>query len=197
MIIRDTYSQFFGTVEQGWQTENGAYLKAKGLVMYASTLGSVEDTTKTDNTIGSDTYALSGQLSYTKDSHTFSFAAGKIGDTVSTLSGIETDVVYPFDMSIDRNNHQSWSYQPAYYYQLSKNTTAGAAMTFTDAYTDATESTEVNGVGINLILHHSWTLEPINGLNTTLIYSQAREDRGTDILDYYDIKIATSYSYNF
>lgn len=193
----DTYNQFFTTVEQSWQTENGAYIAAKGLAMYASALGSAEDDVANISLYDSDTYALSGQMSYTKNSHTFSFAVGKVGDKVHPLSGIETDVVYPFDMSIDRNNHQSWSYQPAYYYQLSKNTTAGAAMTFTDAYVNGTETTEVNGVGINLILNHTWTQEPINGLNSTLIFSKAREDRGTDTLDYYDINVDISYSFNF
>lgn len=168
--------------------ENGAFMKVNTTAMYGTAQGNAKDTLELANT-PTDTYVLSASTTYTLGKNTWMATAGKVGDKVGFAADIDTDIAHAIEMSIDRNKHQMFSWQVANFHNFTKNTMAGVALVLTNGYDDVAETVKVNGVGVNIMLSHKFTEEPVKDLSVGLILNKAFETRtNQNNRDYYDIK---------
>ncbi|MGL6312861.1 hypothetical protein [Vibrio sp. WXL103] len=175
--LRAFYAQLIGQTK----ANNYDYLASQGLENHDST------------------YAVSGQLTFSKDGITVIGSAGQVGTKLDPLSLVDTDIGYSFDQSIDRNHEDMLAWQLGGFYQVTDNLTTGLAVVVTDGHEDSSKQVEVRGTGGNLIVQHKG-YGRLKGLDTILILNKAVEyRRGSDLgdkLDYYDIKLGFKYPLN-
>lgn len=144
-------------------------------------------------------YVVSSQLSYIVPQGSVFMGAGKTGDKPNPLSGIDTDIGYPFDLSIDRNHNDMWSFQLGGTINLPGNAFVGAAEVMTNGYEDYDHKIAIHGMGTNIFLGYQPPSGLFKGLKAMLILNKAREHRNNselgDRLDYYDIKLNLQYDF--
>lgn len=145
------------------------------------------------------TYAVSGQVSYILPRGTLFFGAGKTGKKPNALSGVDTDLGYPFDLSIDRNHNDMWSFQLGATLNLPGNTFIGVSPILTHGYEDAQHHVNIQGVGTNVFFGYYPQSGLLQGAKALLVINKAREHRNGsafgDRLDYYDIKMNLQYDF--
>ena len=188
----DVANQVMSRGSHSWLNEDNAYFKLEYVGLYAHTIGD----TKASERFHDDSFGVSGQLTYNKEKATFLASIGYVGNKLDS-PGVDTDIVFPFDQSIDRNGHHMTSWQMGGFYQARENINLGLALVVTDGYSDASKNETIEGTGANLILMHTAQTGPLKGLRSSVILNKANEYRernsATETLKYYDIKFTGHY----
>jgi putative glucuronide porin len=172
-----------------------SYFKPEWLGLYAKLNGvsSGEHSAK-------DTYVLGAKLSYINDTGNGFVAVGKAGPKFSWLSGVDTDISYTYDLSIDRNHSNMFSWQVGYLWNLPNDMLLGLAQLYTDGHEDRHNNVKIRGAATGIIAGYNPRSGAMKGLRSMLILSSARESReGSqlgDHLDYFDIKLNLQYDFN-
>lgn len=192
----DVASQVMGRVVQRYPTldKNDGYFKPEVVGYYANLNGTNAKYDGPDKT-----YLLSGQLSYINKKGSLFAGLGKVGPKANRLAGIDTDLGYVFDLSIDRNYSDMWSWQVGGTWNLSPNTFVGIAEVFTDGYEDYQRNVRVQGMGTNILMGYMPQDGYLKGLRSLLVLNSSREQRDGsalgDRLDYFDIKMTIQYDF--
>ncbi|HCS43115.1 MAG TPA: glucuronide uptake porin UidC [Pseudomonas sp.] len=170
------------------------YIKPEWMAFYGKLNGV---STKYDGPVS--TYVLSGQLNYVFKQGSVFVAAGKVGPKLNRLGGVDTDLGYAFDLSIDRNHSDMWSAQLGRTWNLPYDTFIGVAEIFTNGYEDYHQKVKVTGVATDVYLGYMPKSGYLKGLRSLLILNSAREEReGSALgnhLDYFDIKLTVQYDF--
>ncbi|MGL5122924.1 MAG: hypothetical protein ACRC6K_01975, partial [Fusobacteriaceae bacterium] len=146
-------------------------------------------------------HILTGSLSYIEGKFNNWIAIGYVSGKIPPNSGIDTDMVYTGDQSIDRNHADMYSYQFGSVYSFTNNFAGGGYVTLTDGYEDNTKMTKVEGIGFNLLANYNFKGTTLDGLSVTALINKAKEERspksgGSKSLDYYDIKLIAQYKFD-
>ncbi|MGL5122777.1 MAG: hypothetical protein ACRC6K_01225, partial [Fusobacteriaceae bacterium] len=146
-------------------------------------------------------HILSAQMFYINGKFNNWVSMGYVSDRVSPTSGINTDMTYVGEQSIDRNLTDQYSYQFGSLYSFTKQFTAGGFVAITDGYADNTKTTKVEGIGFNLLASYKFKGTQLDGLSMTAILNKAKEERSpingeSKSLDYYDIKLIAQYKFD-
>ncbi|MDD1795489.1 OprD family outer membrane porin [Enterovibrio sp. ZSDZ42] len=191
----DTY-QLQSNLDYAFVTDSDLFVKFDGRIFYGQTIGYTKENQLNDV---ENTYVASTQITIAKG-QVFGVASfGQVGDKI-TGSSIDTDIVFPFDMSIARNGHNTTSWQVGGGYNFNENWSSGLFIVKTDGDLDSYETTVVDGIGANLTISHKFTSGQLKGLKSSLVLNKAEEDQTGEKagqLDYYDIKFAAQYDFNF
>lgn len=188
-------------VEAGhtWKMPDDSTVRLESRFYYAKTKG-LTKAHSLDKTGEDDTYVASAMGYWMKDDWTFSAAMGKAGNKLDGSVDIDTDVGYVFDLSIDRNGQDMFSWQVGAMYALTPSLKIGAAVTLTDGYESHTKTVEQEGLGGTIMMFHNVKEGRLKGLSTSIVYSVAKEDRvGSskgDELDYNDLMVKIHYPVN-
>lgn len=146
-----------------------------------------------------DTSLLSGQLSYIHPVGSLFFGVGKTGGKLNRIAGIDTDLGYPFDLSIDRNHSDMWSYQLGATLNMPGNSFIGIAETLTNGYETYHHDVRIRGAGTNFLFGWQAAQGKLQGLKIFVALNRAREHRNGsalgDRLDYYDSKVNIQYDF--
>ncbi|MBM7343975.1 glucuronide uptake porin UidC [Pantoea coffeiphila] len=171
-----------------------ATIKPEFMAFYARLNGTSAGYDGPDNA-----WVMSGQLSYIVPRGRLSFGVGKTGNKPNGLSGIDTDLGYPFDLSIDRNHSDMWSVQLGGTLNLPGDTFVGIAPILTHGYEDTRHRVTINGLSTNLLFGYQPQGGLFKGAKALLVLNKAREHRNGsafgDRLDYYDIKMNLQYDF--
>lgn len=192
----DVAAQVMGRVVQRYPTldKNDGYFKPELVGYYANLKGTNAKYAGPDKT-----YLLSGQLSYVNKKGSLFAGLGKVGPKVNRLSGIDTDLGYVFDLSIDRNHSDMWSWQVGGTWNLSPEMFVGIAEVFTNGYEDYHRNVRVKGMGTDILLGYMPQDGYMKGFRSLLVLNSAREQRDGSVLgnqlDYFDIKMTIQYDF--
>lgn len=196
---QDHSTEYMGEVQRTFEFEDDHRLEAKGKLYYAdmqgATVSRLKETSRLDNT-----HVATGQLTYSYDDTRLLASLGHVGNKLDGWTQIDTDLTYPFDLSIGRNHHDMLSGQVGAFQSITPTTTLGAALVVTRGYESHREEVEIEGVGLNLAVFHTIPAGPLEGLKISAFFNRAQEYReGSELgdkLDYYDIKIKTEYAFD-
>ncbi len=172
-----------------------SYLKPEWVAFYARLNG-----TSTGYDGSDHTYVLGGKLSYVTGAGSTSVAVNKAGPKLNGLAGVDTDLSYTFDLSIDRNYSDMWSWQVGHTWNLPHDTFFGVAQLFTNGYEDYHRQVKIEGTATDLYLGYTPHDGPLKGFRSLLVLNLAREQRdGSSLgnrLDYFDVKMNLQYDFN-
>lgn len=193
----DVSGQVMGRVAQRYaiSADGQSFVKPEFVAFYARLNGM---STRYD---GSDhTYVMGGKLSYiNQDGATF-VAVGKAGPKLNWLAGVDTDLSYTFELSIDRNYSDMWSWQAGHTWDLPRDTFVGVAQLFTRGYEDYHRNVLVRGAATDVYVGYGPRDGVLKGFRSLLTLSLARERRDAsslgDRLDYFDVKMTLQYDFN-
>ncbi|MGD1448221.1 hypothetical protein [Vibrio harveyi] len=175
-------------------TELGA-VRLDGRFFYADLLELEKERNEDDYT-----FVFTGMVSYFVNDWILSASAGQVGPKLSALTNVDTDIVYPFDQSISRNNQYTTAWSLGSLYQFSKEFSAGLFIVKTDGYLDNFENVSIDGTGGNLVLMYNPNEGTFKGMKSSLILNKAKEYLKGDIddktRDYFDIKMSIQYDFN-
>lgn len=182
--------------DYAWINNDKSFIKLDGRAFYGSLIGYTKDA----QPLGKDdsTYVVSGQITYAKGNMFANAGFGQVGSRIDA-GGIDTDIGFPFDMSISRNYQNTTSFSTGAGYNFNKNWMAMLSLVKTDGDLNYHETTEVDGVGANLVIQHKFTQGSLKGVSTQLIVNKAMEKRTgvvNEDLDYYDINLDIKYTFN-
>ena len=190
----DAY-QLQTNLDYAFVTDSEYFIKFDGRIFFGQSIGY----TKENQLNGvENTYAASTQMTVAKGKAFGVAGFGQVGDKI-TGSSIDTDILFPFDMSIARNGHNTTSWQIGGGYNWNENWTIGLFLVATHGDLDSSEKTEIDGIGANATISHKFTSGDLKGLKSSLILNKAEEDQSGEkagTLDYYDIKLAIQYDFN-
>lgn len=192
---RDLSWQLKGRASHKWSTANQWHNKTEFLGFYAKSIGRSVGLNPRDHT-----YVLTGQVAWHKNRVTYLTSVGFVESIMSANRDIDTDITFPFDLSISRNNYDTYSAEVATFYNLTRQFTIGAAVVGTHGYEDANHDVSIRGFAGNLILAHQIREGKLKGLKTVLMFNKGEEHRpgsrlGTTV-KYYDIKLTMHYKLN-
>ncbi|MGL5486440.1 MAG: hypothetical protein ACRDC6_09145 [Shewanella sp.] len=139
-----------------------------------------------------DTTAISGQVTYFTGDWSFYANAGYLSHK---QTAIDTDLGFPYSLSIERNHEGMQSYQVGATYQALDNLTVFVAPIITDGYESQKRDIKVKGKGVNVGMIY----KPLSNLTWVLMADRMYEDRDGsslgDKLDYWDIKSVITYDF--
>lgn len=191
--------QALSNMDYAFLTTDGAFVKFDTRFFYADLLGLQKELHEKTGNDNNSTYVASGQVTYAKDNVYIVGGIGQVGARLEGSTAVDTDIGFPFDMSISRNYHYTTSWQIGTGYNLSDSWGIGLFLVKTDGDLDYKEDTYVDGLGANFTLSYKLTEGSYKGLKSSLILNKAREYRSgasNETLDYYDIKFSLQYDFN-
>ena len=192
----DVATQVMGKAAQRYPTGGAdeGYFKPELIAFYARLNGQVADREGPEST-----YLLGGQLSYINKYGSVFVGLGKAGPKANRLSGVDTDIGYVFDLSIDRNHSDMWSSQIGVTWNLTPGAFVGIAEVFTNGYEDDHKNVAVHGMGTDVLLGYMPQDGYLKGLRSLLVLNSSREVRNGSALgsrlDYFDIKLTFQYDF--
>lgn len=182
--------------DYAWTMEDGSFVKVDGRLFNANLVGETKDVA----TDGLDSaYVASALITYVQDKAFMNAGIGQVGDRLDGFTLVDTDIGFPFDMSISRNYQDTTSWSMGAGYNFNENWTTILSLVKTDGALNHKETTDVDGIGANLIIAHKFTEGGFKGLKTQLILNKAQEERRgvvNENLDYYDINLDIRYTFN-
>lgn len=112
---------------------------------------------------------------------------------------VDTDIGYPFSLSLDRNRENMVSWQAGINYNLTASTSVIVAPIVTHGYESNRQDVKIQGLGLLGGINHRQTQGPLKGLNIFLAADKGREKRDGsalgDRLNYWDIKLSIQYDF--
>ncbi|EAZ7774467.1 glucuronide uptake porin UidC [Salmonella enterica subsp. enterica serovar Woodinville] len=192
-IQNDVSSQFQAILEKSIQLDGGNILKAELLSFYAKLDGLSRSASQPD-----ETALISGQLTWTKSWGNLFASSGYLKHAMNGAV-VDTDMGYPFSLSLDRNREGMQSWQAGVNYRVSPELNFTFAPVLTRGYESSNREVEIKGFGVLGAVNYQVKAGPLKGMNLFLAADKGREKRDGSILgdrlDYWDIKMSIQYDY--
>lgn len=195
----DHSSEYMGEIQRKWATSNDNAIDIKARAYYVDLTGSARERLA-EASMSSNTHVLTTQAAYSFGKTRLFASSGHVGNKLARWAGINTDITYPFDLSIGRDHHDMYSLQVGGFHALSPSTRIGATILATRGYESHQEEVRIEGIGINLMASHTFQNGPLSGLKSSIILNKGQENRtGSNLgdkLDFYDIKATLEYTFD-
>ncbi|EBS1324550.1 glucuronide uptake porin UidC [Salmonella enterica subsp. enterica serovar Worthington] len=192
-IQNDVSSQFQAILEKSIQLDGGNILKAELLSFYAKLDGLSRSASQPD-----ETALISGQLTWTTSWGNLFASSGYLKHAMNGAV-VDTDMGYPFSLSLDRNREGMQSWQAGVNYRVSPELNFTFAPVLTRGYESSNREVEIKGFGVLGAVNYQVKAGPLKGMNLFLAADKGREKRDGSILgdrlDYWDIKMSIQYDY--
>ncbi|EPW1514242.1 glucuronide uptake porin UidC [Salmonella enterica subsp. diarizonae serovar 48:r:z] len=192
-IQNDVSSQFQAILEKSIPLDDGNILKAELLSFYAKLDGLSRSASQPD-----ETALISGQLTWSTSWGNLFASSGYLKHAMNGAV-VDTDMGYPFSLSLDRNREGMQSWQAGVNYRVSPELNFTFAPVLTRGYESSNREVEIKGFGVLGAVNYQVKAGPLKGMNLFLAADKGREKRDGSILgdrlDYWDIKMSIQYDY--
>lgn len=192
-VQNDVSYQVQGIAEQRFPFENGYSLKGELMGFYARVDGLSRSTTQPN-----ETAVVSGQLTWGMPWGSLFASAGYAQHAVNGAA-VDTDLGYPFSLSLDRNREGMQSWQAGVNYHLMPQLTVSLAPIITSGYESSQRDVPVKGLGLLGGINYRVDKGPLDGLNAFIAADIGREKRNGsalgDRLNYWDVKMVIQYDF--
>lgn len=112
---------------------------------------------------------------------------------------VDTDIGYPFSLSLDRNREGMQSSQMGANYRLTPQLTLTLAPVVTRGYESSQRDVQIEGMGLLSAVNYRVAEGPLSGMNIFLAADKGREKRDGsslgDRLNYWDVKMSIQYDF--
>ena len=145
-----------------------------------------------------ETALVSGQLTWNAP---WGSVFGSGGYLRHAMNGavVDTDIGYPFSLSLDRNREGMQSWQLGVNYRLTPQFTLTFAPIVTRGYKSSKRDVRIEGAGILGGMNYRVSEGPLQGMNFFLAADKGREKRDGsalgDRLNYWDVKMSIQYDF--
>lgn len=205
-VYRDDNSQYgLGTSYQAdvatlWQgnlkytqtLQESSQLQYEAILFYANLDGMSRRADKPNASL-----VVSAQMAYKVGDWGLSASFEKL--THNLGYAVDTDIGYPFSLSMDRNHEGMWSYQVGLSYSPSPAISLMLAPIYTDGWESSEKRVRVQGIGLLGGVSGRISSGPLAGLTAFIAADRTREKRpGShlgDRLNYWDIKSGIQYDF--
>lgn len=192
-VQRDVSHQLQSIIEQTIPLSSGYALKGELLGFYAGLDGVSRSSSQPNETV-----LVSGQLTWSAPWGSL-FASG--GYLRHSMNGavVDTDIGYPFSLSLDRNREGMQSWQMGANYRLTPQLTLTLAPVVTRGYESSQRDVQIEGMGLLGAVNYRVAEGPLSGMNIFLAADKGREKRDGsslgDRLNYWDVKMSIQYDF--
>ncbi len=112
---------------------------------------------------------------------------------------VDTDIGYPFSLSLDRNREGMQSWQAGVNYRVTPQLTMTFAPVVTRGYESSQRAVQIKGLGLLGAINYRIEEGPLEGMNIFLAADKGREKRDGsalgDRLNYWDVKMSIQYDF--
>lgn len=192
-VQKEVSHQLQGMVEKRSPLTAEHALKSELIGFYAEVDGLSRSKTQPN-----ETALVSGQLTWSAPWGSL-FASG--GYLQHAINGaiLDTDIGYPFSLSLDRNRERMQSWQLGGNYRLTPQLTLTLAPILTRGYESHQREVTVEGLGLLGAMNYRVEQGPLSGMNVFLAADRGREKRSGSALgnrlDYWDVKMSIQYDF--
>ena len=193
-----------GKIMKKYFLEDDKIFKLDALALYGNTLGKTRDITETlpSTMDGKDVNVYSAMFSHIQGKTTLFASLGYVSNKVSPRSGIDTDVTFVWDQTLDRIHSDMFSYQVGGFYSFNSQLLIGLGIPLTSGYLDNDKNYKVEGIGVNLMAAYTFKDNLFDGFKISTILNKTEEKREQKTgenrnFSSYDIKIVAQYDFNF
>lgn len=212
---KDHSWRYHGEAVYTQKLANGNKLRYGLMAYYAAAIGESEDflTSRDSSFIYSllspyevvtrpSTWSISGKVDYITGSTQWQLAFAQYGDFLDPQLGIDTTRIYPFCLTMDALGQDIFFGYSAVFHRVNENLMVGANLFAITGYEDAKKEVPIDGVSSNIFARYKFTTGFFKGLEILGVFNPAQQHRpgsqyGEDVLDWYDMKIITKYSFSF
>lgn len=192
-VQTDVSHQLQSIVEKSIPLSEEYALKGELLGFYASLDGLSRSATQPN-----ETALVSGQLTWNAPWGSLFAGSGYIRHAINGAV-IDTDIGYPFSLSLDRNREGMQSWQIGGSYRMTSQLTLTLAPIMTRGYESSQRNVLIEGIGMLGAVNYRIAEGPLRGINIFLAADKGRENRvGSslgDRLNYWDIKMSIQYDF--
>lgn len=192
-IQQDVSTQLQTILEKRFELNDKYALKGELLGLYVHLDGLSRSEISPD-----ETSLISGQLTWLAPWGNLFTSAGYMQHAINGAV-VDTDIGYPFSLSLDRNRENMVSWQAGINYNLTASTSVIVAPIVTHGYESNRQDVKIQGLGLLGGINHRQTQGPLKGLNIFLAADKGREKRDGsalgDRLNYWDIKLSIQYDF--
>ncbi len=187
-VQKDVSNQIQSILEKGIPLDPNYTLKGELLGFYAQLEGLSRNTSQPN-----DTALVSGQVTWNAP---WGSVFGSGGYLRHAMNGavVDTDIGYPFSLSLDRNREGMQSWQLGVNYRLTPQFTLTFAPIVTRGYESSKRDVRIEGAGILGGMNYRVSEGPLQGMNFFLAADKGREKRDGsalgDRLNYWDVKMS-------
>lgn len=191
---KDVSNQLQSILEKSLPLTLDYELKGELLGFYAQ----LEGLSRKVNNRPNETALASGQLTLKTP---WGSVFGNGGYLRHAMNGavVDTDMGYPFSLSLDRNHEGMQSWQLGVNYRLTPQSTLIFAPIITRGYESSKRDVRIEGAGILGGVNYRVSEGPLQGMNIFLAADKGREKRDGstlgDRLNYWDVKMSIQYDF--
>lgn len=192
-VQKDVSNQIQSILEKSIPLDPNYTLKGELLGFYAQLEGLSRNTSQPN-----ETALVSGQLTWNAP---WGSVFGSGGYLRHAMNGavVDTDIGYPFSLSLDRNREGMQSWQLGVNYRLTPQFTLTFAPIVTRGYESSKRDVRIEGMGILGGMNYRVSEGPLQGMNFFLAADKGREKRDGstlgDRLNYWDVKMSIQYDF--
>ncbi|EIQ1067161.1 glucuronide uptake porin UidC, partial [Escherichia coli] len=192
-VQKDVSNQIQSILEKSIPLDPNYTLKGELLGFYAQLEGLSRNTSQPN-----ETALVSGQLTWNAP---WGSVFGSGGYLRHAMNGavVDTDIGYPFSLSLDRNREGMQSWQLGVNYRLTPQFTLTFAPIVTRGYESSKRDVRIEGTGILGGMNYRVSEGPLQGMNFFLAADKGREKRDGsalgDRLNYWDVKMSIQYDF--
>lgn len=192
-VQKDVSNQIQSILEKSIPLDPNYTLKGESLGFYAQLEGLSRNTSQPN-----ETALVSGQLTWNAP---WGSVFGSGGYLRHAMNGavVDTDIGYPFSLSLDRNREGMQSWQLGVNYRLTPQFTLTFAPIVTRGYESSKRDVRIEGTGILGGMNYRVSEGPLQGMNFFLAADKGREKRDGstlgDRLNYWDVKMSIQYDF--
>ncbi|MCO1593216.1 glucuronide uptake porin UidC, partial [Escherichia coli] len=190
---KDVSNQIQSILEKSIPLDPNYTLKGELLGFYAQLEGLSRNTSQPN-----ETALVSGQVTWNAP---WGSVFGSGGYLRHAMNGavVDTDIGYPFSLSLDRNREGMQSWQLGVNYRLTPQFTLTFAPIVTRGYESSKRDVRIEGAGILGGMNYRVSEGPLQGMNFFLAADKGREKRDGstlgDRLNYWDVKMSIQYDF--
>lgn len=192
-IQQDVSTQLQTILEKREELSEQHALKGELLGMYIHLDGLSRSDTRPN-----ETSLISGQLTWITPWGNLFTNAGYLRHAINGAI-VDTDLGYPFSLSLDRNKEAMISWQVGASYNLTPSTSILVAPIITHGYESNSQNVKIEGMGVLGGVNYRQLQGPLKGLNIFLAADKGREKRdGSELgdrLNYWDVKLNVQYDF--
>ncbi|MFH8135758.1 glucuronide uptake porin UidC [Pantoea osteomyelitidis] len=192
-VQQDVSTQLQTILEKRFEINDKYALKSELLGLYVHL-----DGLSRSETLPDETSLVSGQLTWTTPWGNLFTSAGYMQHSVSGAI-VDTDIGYPFSLSLDRNRENMTSWQAGVSYNLSASTSIIFAPILTHGYESNRQDVKIKGAGLLGGINYRQTKGALKGLNFFLAADKGKEKRNGSVLgdrlNYWDVKLSVQYDF--
>lgn len=197
---KDVITQAMTQLDNTFALEQGNKITTSLRYAYAKAEGDSEDLVKTHGWPDGESNLITGSMTYHTSWGSLGFSVGYL-DHKSMGQVWDSDLGYPFALSIDRNMEDMMAYQLSANFKLPHDFSFSIAPIYTNGYEDASKQVSVEGYDLNVSVAYMPKSGPLAGLRAYIAADRGFEDRPGSVygdrLNYWDIKMSVQYDINF